>query len=445
MNTKCYTFYSYKGGSGRSTALINTAKHLIPALKANPQEPILIVDADLESAGLTYFFGCASRFGTLLSSDDLVEDALTINTAGLLLQGQNRQLRPNSVQANMIFGNVGESRGPIPEALIEKFSVILKYLGNYDIHSVLKGVELSNIEVTLFNKIADMTLERFEQKEKNDGVVEGEIYYLTENYNLIELLADFIEIQHKNAASSATLKREKIDEFLPVRKLCDISSFFDAQPGTVRFLGVDVKSKVGSVYGHSAEEATATSFKALLKVCNSLGYKAVIFDSAAGTQSTAHALHYVSDVIVYCMRPTRQFLQGTRQQLTKYKDEIVRMQSKYNKSPVIILPTAVPYDSGCASFFKQDSFLQIEGISQIYSSIVDGTFCTDATSLHEVELFKWYEMILGCGNGLSSAADGAKSAELKKYTLEATMPADAKNAYKTYRKLAERIVYDSVE
>ena len=47
--TKCYTFYSYKGGSGRSTTAVNTVGHLIDVLGADSSHPILIVDADLES------------------------------------------------------------------------------------------------------------------------------------------------------------------------------------------------------------------------------------------------------------------------------------------------------------------------------------------------------------------------------------------------------------
>ena len=63
--TACYTFYSYKGGSGRTTTLLNTTKHLIDELGANAEKPILLVDADLESAGLTYFFNAQEKFTDL--------------------------------------------------------------------------------------------------------------------------------------------------------------------------------------------------------------------------------------------------------------------------------------------------------------------------------------------------------------------------------------------
>ena len=62
MKTKCFSFYSYKGGSGRTTTLVNVTKHLAQKLDASKNAPILLVDADLESAGLTYFFNCETKF-----------------------------------------------------------------------------------------------------------------------------------------------------------------------------------------------------------------------------------------------------------------------------------------------------------------------------------------------------------------------------------------------
>ena len=91
--TKCYTFYSYKGGSGRSTTAVNTVKHLIGELGANKDHPILIVDADLESAGLTYFFGCEYKF-TDWFTDSIHTTKLFTKTSSVL-SGEN---------ADLIFG-----------------------------------------------------------------------------------------------------------------------------------------------------------------------------------------------------------------------------------------------------------------------------------------------------------------------------------------------------
>ena len=52
------TFYSYKGGTGRSMALANVAYLLA---QANPAEQILMIDWDLEAPGLHRFFNGVLR------------------------------------------------------------------------------------------------------------------------------------------------------------------------------------------------------------------------------------------------------------------------------------------------------------------------------------------------------------------------------------------------
>jgi cellulose biosynthesis protein BcsQ len=51
------TFYSYKGGSCRSVTAFNVLPFLVEALGATAKEPILVVDMDLDSAGITALFG----------------------------------------------------------------------------------------------------------------------------------------------------------------------------------------------------------------------------------------------------------------------------------------------------------------------------------------------------------------------------------------------------
>lgn len=52
------SFFSYKGGSGRTSLLYNTIPFLVEKLDASPEHPIIIVDCDTESAGLTFLLDC---------------------------------------------------------------------------------------------------------------------------------------------------------------------------------------------------------------------------------------------------------------------------------------------------------------------------------------------------------------------------------------------------
>lgn len=49
-------FFSYKGGSGRSSLIYNTLPFLARELDATPERPIVVFDMDIDSMGLTYLF-----------------------------------------------------------------------------------------------------------------------------------------------------------------------------------------------------------------------------------------------------------------------------------------------------------------------------------------------------------------------------------------------------
>jgi len=55
------SFYSYKGGAGRSTTSWNTIQRLVTLMGPTAKEPFVIVDTDTESAGSTFLYK-ANRF-----------------------------------------------------------------------------------------------------------------------------------------------------------------------------------------------------------------------------------------------------------------------------------------------------------------------------------------------------------------------------------------------
>lgn len=69
MKTKIITFHSYKGGSGRTSTTINTLPCLVETLGADAKHPILMIDMDLDSAGMTYLLKLDEHFGSRDSYD----------------------------------------------------------------------------------------------------------------------------------------------------------------------------------------------------------------------------------------------------------------------------------------------------------------------------------------------------------------------------------------
>ena len=51
---KKVAYFSYKGGAGRSSVAYNTIPYLVKKLNASPKRPIVLLDLDLDSAGITF-------------------------------------------------------------------------------------------------------------------------------------------------------------------------------------------------------------------------------------------------------------------------------------------------------------------------------------------------------------------------------------------------------
>lgn len=462
--SKCYTFYSYKGGSGRSTTLMNTVKPLIGKLKAEPARPILIVDADLESAGLTYFFGAAQKF-----SDDFSE---SIHTARLLLPEKRAEyFLPASHGIESVFEAESYDEFSLTKEQFKKFNDLKEAYEAVKERpleldfSLFEGIRLRENLWDMLLTVADVA-ERALQAQKNELADESADYF-SENYDIFALIAQLKKIDgFKSAAYSvgredrAAMKKKAIVDFLPTDTFLDVSAFFGVPRGTVKFLGVDARSR-GNVVVKSkrtdGEEVSVSIIRELLHECHTRNYAAVLFDSAAGTQNSAHALHDVSDVIVYCVRPTRQFLLGTHEQIRKYRPKLIaKLRKDKPAKPIILLPTAVPLNDSNMKDLCDDAFFRLNSLlNSSASDYADVFFCTPKTCLPEVGVFKWYELILATPNGRQTDLGRTERlfAEMKpqqptvpaleKYYKKDTLPPDAKAAYDVYCNLAEHIVLNT--
>ena len=70
------SFFSYKGGSGRSSTLINIIPFLIKELKADCNHPIILLDMDIDSTGLTYLLHQGDKVGAGLSIQKIMVDGV---------------------------------------------------------------------------------------------------------------------------------------------------------------------------------------------------------------------------------------------------------------------------------------------------------------------------------------------------------------------------------
>ena len=77
---KKITFHSYKGGSGRSSTTFNTIPYLVEILGADENNPVLLLDTDIDSAGLTYLLGQADYFLTHTDVKKLLKGEVMFRT-----------------------------------------------------------------------------------------------------------------------------------------------------------------------------------------------------------------------------------------------------------------------------------------------------------------------------------------------------------------------------
>lgn len=70
------SFHSHKGGSGATTTLVNTIPFLVNKLQATKENPILIVDTDIDTSSLTYLLETDDNFHNAYDFKTLIEGVM---------------------------------------------------------------------------------------------------------------------------------------------------------------------------------------------------------------------------------------------------------------------------------------------------------------------------------------------------------------------------------
>lgn len=73
------SFYSYKGGSGRSVATVNCIGYLAEKIEATPEKPLLVMDMDVDSAGITSIISKTREFANINTSKLLKQEIILSN------------------------------------------------------------------------------------------------------------------------------------------------------------------------------------------------------------------------------------------------------------------------------------------------------------------------------------------------------------------------------
>ena len=207
---KIISCFSYKGGAGRSTMAMNVIPFLAEALGASAEHPLILVDMDIDSCGLTFLYDLA----------DNVHDQYNVQ---------------------YLFGD-----GVIP---VEDKPV--------DRHSL---------------------------------------------FTHMEPVGDFYKRANKNDILCLPAK--------PSNSLGGQSNNYDGDP---------------------------ERFQKFLKECKRVGCCGILLDSAVGDQLTALWSNQYASHIMCCMRPTKQFREGTKRFFDQFDEEITGKN-------ILVIPNVVPME-----------------------------------------------------------------------------------------------------
>lgn len=336
--TKVISFYSFKGGSGRTVCTANIIPLLAKELEASKESPILVLDMDLDSAGLTH----------LLELYDKFENSQW-NTSSLV----NADIRLNISKNRDIFFHK-DKKNPIPE----------------DVLSTLKQKNLTqkNFDILKKVKIRDSIINELKNEIEKDNS-EHFLKNLVTRLNILKTDEEVIQ---------------KIEDSIPAVGIVDISKLIHCPQNSVFFMGTEQVRMDSSVevQGNSMQNMID-----LIDFCEEENYRAIIIDSSSGRQNSAILTHKISDLVVYCLRLTNQFKIGTKLQLKYLNDNLKDDEEMPN---IIVLPTAVPEKD--YKNMKRSALNYLYLMSSINEEKIINEFIENG--IPEVESFKWQECIL---------------------------------------------------
>lgn len=273
---KTVSFFSYKGGAGRTTLTINVIPYLIERLNPTPEKPLILVDMDIDSCGLTYIFDIdknPEKYPEFKSGDGTVQK---------------------------YFG----SRGGVPQDDVE---------------------------------------------------------------NILEHRA--------------------------FTRLCKVGNYFGVQDECVLCLPAYPGSALGFGNSYDGNDKNIKEFKELCEVYGCVG---LVLDSAVGDQLTARWSNALSNKIVCCLRPTKQFRDGTERFFFTFD------KNNRNKT-VIVVPNVVPTDKfrilnpdGTSHEYPDYARSEINKIFDRFSNnryvrdVVNG----DIFGVPKIDRFMWQESVL---------------------------------------------------
>lgn len=345
---KTITFFSYKGGAGRSSTTLNFAAQYAKKIKPTAQNPILLIDMDIDSAGITY-----------------------------LLDADTRVVKKQSSIERILNGEIKFDGQKKRDELLREDTEI--------------AFSSKQLEQLLDSSLSKEFKEHIRDNRFRPGIING----IGEMLNEKSTKADMIT--YLNGSKTVQELEYRMDQYDNGLAFIDISYKLGYHvPGSILFLGVDPR---GEYFYNRNSAKEASIMRLFLDFCEKEKHiHTVICDSPCGRQTVAEILRENTDILICCLRMTKQFRRGTKSFISE-----INTDEDAGLFDLVILPVAVPEDDPDRKRRALDSFrMDIEDIFRSEPGYLSKEKVhldmLEYGGINEVMSFKWEERILVADN-----------------------------------------------
>ncbi len=218
---------------------------------------------------------------------------------------------------------------------------------------------------------------------------------ITYLFDLGDSVPEFYNVQSMFGSNGVVYNRGSGIGADILRNLPAVGSFYGLDDNAIRCLPAMPGERFSDGANYDCDDS---KFRSFINLCEQIGCCGVLFDSAVGNQLTADWSNTWATHIMCCLRPTKQFREGTK----RFFDEF---DEKIGEKKIIIIPNVVPtdpldlMDNGTMRHYPEHAKSEIissfsdnitEGENEYILDMLEG----DSFGIPKIDRFMWQEGVL---------------------------------------------------
>lgn len=215
---------------------------------------------------------------------------------------------------------------------------------------------------------------------------------LTFLYNLADKVHPQYNVQHLFGDGVIPTDNEPVTKHDLFTHMKPVGEIYKREAGDILCLPAMPSNSLGGQSNNY--DGDSDRFQKFLVECKKVGCCGVLLDSAVGDQLTALWSNDFASHIMCCMRPTKQFREGTKRFFDQFDQE-------YDGKKIIMIPNVVPTEEVVLDGvqYPQHAQAQIldafnENVDRGYNTYIMEMVEGDTFGVPKIDRFMWHEGIL---------------------------------------------------